>query len=390
MSETSSQLALHLHPDTLVLPLSSQWYRLFQPITRRNALVDFATLAILANGREQPLLPSELLANNLQVIDATTYKLIEHAYCNSDNFSTAPLDELTQNPLPADEVIEFLTEAVFLFAAGQATPDLNKKHFADRFKGNFHEQIATECLMSRIEPQTWWVNQKFDKDLSTRLTPYHYIENRFLEEYIAQQMTGKSVIEIGCGTGYFTEKIAKNAEAVLGIDYNPQYIAMAKESAEQKKLPIEYRVCDITDEQFFLQFADQRFDYIVLIDTFLFLFDAKFQKTLFEKRHQIVKSITKLMNPNSILLIMDPHPFWLTPWIGSETSPLGIMTEYKNRKFKVIPSLSEMSSLLYDAGLRIRRIFEPDVDPEYEKIDSQAYHFMQEFPQWWVFEAELK
>jgi hypothetical protein len=85
---------------------------------------------------------------------------------------------------------------------------------------------------------------------------------------------------------------------------------------------------------------------------------------------------------------MDPHPFWLTPWLGQEGRPLGILAEYRSKHFKVAPTLEEFSSLAYESGFRIRRILEPRIEDAYRKIDPQGYAFMSEFPQWWFWELE--
>ena len=47
-----------------------------------------------------------------------------------------------------------------------------------------------------------------------------------------------------------------------------------------------------------------------------------------------MKSVESLLKPNGVLLVMDPHPLWLTPWFGAPDAPLGILTEYRQRRLK--------------------------------------------------------
>jgi ubiquinone/menaquinone biosynthesis C-methylase UbiE len=61
---------------------------------------------------------------------------------------------------------------------------------------------------------------------------------------LAQCFTGKEVLEIACGTGYWTETIAKTARSIIATDINEAVIAIAK----QKEYPIaklEFKVADI-------------------------------------------------------------------------------------------------------------------------------------------------
>ena len=129
-------------------------------------------------------------------------------------------------------------------------------------------------------------------------------------------------------------------------------------------------------------------DRVVLIDTFLFLFANTYQNVLFEHRDEILRNLARLLAPGGQLLIMDPHPLWLCPWLGADDRPFGILTEYRHRRFKVSPNLEEVSGLLYKNHLRIRRVLEPDVDPAYAAVDPRAYAFLREVPQWWFLEVE--
>lgn len=379
---------MYFNKNTIVLPLSANWYRLFQPVTRRNAIVNLQALSFLCGAIQQPLNLDALQPKQHQIVDATKVKLTKHAYCNSDNFSEELIDDWSEIGLSAEEATDFLIESAILIKELDQKPQLDKQHFADRYKGNFYEQIATECLMQRQLPEDWWVNQKFESDhSSTRHTPYQYVQDVFLRQYFKDHLVDKVVIEIGCGTGYYTKKIAEVAKQVTGIDYNANYIETARDTSSKT---IDYQVVDITEPDFHERLGEHKYDYVFLIDTFLFLFDDRYQNQLYLNRHQVVKNIARLMDANTTLVIMDPHPLWLTPWVGSDTMPMGVLTEYRSKQFKVIPTLSEMTSLLNTAGICIKNVYEPDIDPQYETIDKQAYHFMREFPQWWVFEGILR
>ena len=49
-----------------------------------------------------------------------------------------------------------------------------------------------------------------------------------LHERVADLFAGHKVLELGCGTGYWTETLACSAESVLAIDTSPEMLALAR------------------------------------------------------------------------------------------------------------------------------------------------------------------
>src|SRR5947209_4113993 len=387
---------LYWNPNTLVLPQGGGLFRLFQVSSRRNLLVTRPVvdlIDLLTGGAETTAVQARHaeLAEHIRVADATTFTLWENAYCNSDFFdSTLGANDL--EAMPFETFIELLEECDMVSDQWPPPTDHAKRHFADRFRGSFYEQIATEALYQRSSPTAWWTAQKFEADHhTTRPTPYRYIEERFLEDYFATHFQGADVLEIGCGTGYFTAKMAQHARQAIGVDYNPDYVALARQtwSSDVKNAKLDFQVGDIIDlARGSPAFAQARYDFIVLIDTFLFLFDETYQPALYRQRDAIMTNLRGLLKPHGQLLVMDPHPLWLTPWLGHPEAPFGILTEYRRRRFHVIPTLDEMTTLLYRHDLRVRRVLEPRIADEARAADPQRWAFMNNVPQWWFFEIE--
>ena len=86
------------------------------------------------------------------------------------------------------------------------------------------------------------------------------------------------------------------------------------------------------------------------------------------------------------IVICDPHLFWLIPSFGNSNFPFGVITEYNKKNFSTSYTLSEVSNLFNNNGLKIKRIYEPEIDKKYIKIDKKMYKFFSQFPQWIIFE----
>ena len=69
--------------------------------------------------------------------------------------------------------------------------------------------------------------------------------------------TGDKVLEIGCGTGYFTREIVKTGALVTVIDISPELLEIAKQEI------IESNVHFMIDNAYELSFEDHTFDSVV-------------------------------------------------------------------------------------------------------------------------------
>lgn len=390
--------ALIWNPGNIIFPQSDGTTRIYQPHYRRNMVVSSAAyapfLARFAEAGESGL--SRATAEAIwdaqwAYSDSTSFTLYDHAYANPAMFDPSDVDLTTQGPSVAAEVLDYMLDAGFLATEWPIVYSHEKQSFAQQFKGSFYEQIGTECLFARREPTEWWTSQKFEADgLSTRQTPYHYIQDRFLENYLKTYASDKSIIEIGCGTGYYTNRMAQVAGNVVGIDYNPKYVERAKTIwQDQGEKHADYAVCDIIDfKSDRPDLIETQYDRVILIDTFLFLFHETYQPELFAARETVLKNMARLLKPGGRILIMDPHPLFLTPWFGDPNRPFGILESYNTHYFRVIPTLEEVSGLFYEAGLSIMRIIEPTPHPDFADIDPTANAFYNEVPAWWMIELQ--
>ena len=84
--------------------------------------------------------------------------------------------------------------------------------------------------------------------------PHHFLGDypslkwRAFADVIPQDLTGKSVLDIGCNAGFYAmEMKRRGAVRVLGIDSDDKYLAQARFAAEVNELDIEFRRMNVYD-----------------------------------------------------------------------------------------------------------------------------------------------
>jgi 2-polyprenyl-6-hydroxyphenyl methylase/3-demethylubiquinone-9 3-methyltransferase len=77
------------------------------------------------------------------------------------------------------------------------------------------------------------------------------------------KLSGKTVVDVGCGAGVLTEAMARKNAMVTGMDISPSAIAVAKQHSHNQALSIDYHVS--SPEEFAEKFARQ-FDVVTCME----------------------------------------------------------------------------------------------------------------------------
>jgi len=86
-----------------------------------------------------------------------------------------------------------------------------------------------------------------------------------LLDWLPRDLTGKRVLDAGCGTGALSVELAKRGAQVLAIDLSPTLVALARERAvgQHRQGTIDFRAGDMFDSQL------GEFDVVVAMDSLI-------------------------------------------------------------------------------------------------------------------------
>jgi len=264
---------------------------------------------------------------------------------------------------------------------GRKTSLLDTHHF-----GNFHEQLGQKLFIEeRVDPADWWVAQKFTADYrALNETLYKAIQGNFLDRFFKKTFTKKqTIVDLGCGTGFYATQMAKYAGTVIGVDPSEKYIRIAKKHAPKN---LQLQVAPVGTRGSLDWIPAGSVDAVFMSDALLFYFvspDPRFHPDI----QMLFDEVKRVLKPGGRFFSLEPHGiFWLRPWLGEVDRPFTILTEYCSKNFKVTPDTSEIIKAYLKAGFVLKDMQELVPNLSYARKDARAYSFAKEFPLWWFFE----
>jgi len=144
-------------------------------------------------------------------------------------------------------------------------------------------------------------------------------------------LEGRKVLDVGCGDGELTEKLAKLGADVTDIDANPDMIAAA-----QHRHAGTYRVADAAA----LPFADDTFDAVTAVTVLCVCDDPK----------KLVGEITRVLKPGGSLVIGELGKWSLWALSRRLRGLVGNRMWSEAHFF----TMTELKTLAADAGLHVR------------------------------------
>jgi tRNA (mo5U34)-methyltransferase len=139
-------------------------------------------------------------------------------------------------------------------ALGRAVPNENKSKSAyieqsarTTEMSGYEKSYSTEELRNKIEElgkhEAWFHCIDLGNGVKTR-EPVPHLQDLWamIQRYIPEDLSGKSVLDIGCNAGFFSVAAKqRNAGYVLGIDASPGFLRQAEFVKDALGLEIEYK-----------------------------------------------------------------------------------------------------------------------------------------------------
>lgn len=121
---------------------------------------------------------------------------------------------------------------------------------------------------------------------------HELVINPIVEKFLGD-LSGKVVLDAGCGNGYIARKMAKNAKKVVGVDFTEELVDIAKGKSKNLK-NLEFKTASVEK----LPFKDESFD-VVLCN--MVLMDL-------ENLDAAVSEISRVVKRKGLVVISTQHP----------------------------------------------------------------------------------
>lgn len=256
--------------------------------------------------------------------------------------------------------------------------------------GSFHQRVGQYVLLGLREREPWraWQNQKFSED-GLKLVGENYLQIQepfFDSRFTPENLSGKRILDFGCGNGYYSAKFADAGASVIALDSSEELMLLAKKNHGFRNGLDFILAKTIPDSiQYLDSFDPQSIDLIYLQDTLLLLLhpESGLPSTLLS---ELFRAFRRVLTPDGELLAMEPNAiFWLAGRYGAPDAPYAVVTEYRNHVFNVVPNLGEILIPLAGAGFALVEY----CHPEHSDPSHVDYTYAKEFPLWDFFRFKV-
>ncbi len=152
------------------------------------------------------------------------------------------------------------------------------------------------------------------------------METRCAFELLKPQI-GTKILDVGCGTGNFSVKLAKLGCDVTGVDISGEMVKIAEKKAKSENLEINFHLMDVCS----LNFNDNTFDAVISITALEF----------FEKPFDAIDEMFRVLKKEGHLLIgtINRNSNWGQKYV-KQGAKKGSVFKYAN--FKTLEDLKQV------------------------------------------------
>jgi ubiquinone/menaquinone biosynthesis C-methylase UbiE len=172
---------------------------------------------------------------------------------------------------------------------------------------------------------------------------------------------GQLVLDLACGEGYNTRKLARKGAVVTGVDFSHRLIDLAKAEEAKVRLKIDYHLSDAARLK---EFSADHFD---IVTCFMAMQDI-------ENYEKAMSEVCRVLKAKGRFVFSIPHPcFEMIVEDGNRISTnakyFGVAEDHIHWKMERLlkpfettsfhRTLTDYSNVLHDNGFLIKRLIEP-------------------------------
>ncbi len=177
---------------------------------------------------------------------------------------------------------------------------------------------------------------------------YWFRRHEVAYRFALPHVTGRSVLEVGCGEGYGTARLASAADLVLGVDYDPLTIAHAAARYREAAFVLGHLAA--------LPVASASVDVVATLQVIEHVWDHP----------QFVGECLRVLRPGGLLLVTTPNRLTFSPGLDAPLNP------FHSREF----TAAELTELLAAGGLAIDAVLGLHTGPRLRELDSEYGGFV--------------
>jgi tRNA (mo5U34)-methyltransferase len=191
--------------------------------------------------------------------------------------------------------------------------------------------------------------------------PHHFLGDypsckwHAFERAIPLDLTGMTVLDIGCNAGFYSMVMKRRGAArVVGIDSDPAYLAQARFAAEVNGLEIEWRQLDV----YRIAELQERFDLVLFMGVLYHLRHPLLALDLIWEHaaRETLVFQSLLRGPREEIAIANDYTFWQTEHFETRGYPVMYFVEHRYANDPTnwwIPNQACAAAMLHSAGFEI-------------------------------------
>ena len=189
-------------------------------------------------------------------------------------------------------------------------------------------------------------------------------------------LANTSVLDAGCGSGWYTEYLLAQGATVTAFDFNADFVALTQSRTGSRARVLQADLAAPLDFA-----ADGKLDLVICPLVMHYLKDWQ----------PVFREFCRVLKPGGLLVFSTHHPFMDWTYFKTEDYYAVDLLEDEWDIGKICfyrRPLAAMSRDLAAAGFAIERLLEPQPTEDFQRVDPKAYERQMKKPQFLVIRAK--